>query len=228
MRASTIIFAVVSLISSASATIYVTQPVASTTCVAGQTCTVAWDDDGNAPVLATIGACQIDLCTGGVDEQTCLQNISPSLDVSQNAQVTYVVNPTIGQNDGAVYFIKFTSLAYKDPTNPAQPYTAFSAHFTLAGMTGTFAASISSELAQTVPVGASTSAPAAATTTAAMPSGMVMSTTTAKAAAGTSSAKSTSTAKSTSGASNVVASFAGVSLAVSLVGLVMGVAAVGF
>lgn len=35
--------------------IQLTSPVASTTCQAGQPCTVSWNDDGNAPTLSQIG-----------------------------------------------------------------------------------------------------------------------------------------------------------------------------
>jgi len=236
MRTSTAFaFAAASLFSQVSATIYVTQPVATTTCAANTPCTVAWNDDGNAPALATIGACSIDLCTGGVDQQTCLQNISPSLDVSQNAQVSYTVNPSIGAN-GNMWFVKFTSLAYKDPTNPQFAFTAFSAKYTLTGMTGTFNATVSSEIAgASVAAGAPAAATtvAAAATTPASSSGVVTvkatSTSAGTAKATSSGAKSTSTASSSAaGAVSVVNSFAGVSMVVSLAGLAVGAAALGF
>lgn len=227
---SAFIFAAAALFSKASATIYVTQPVASSTCAAGSECTLAWNDDGATPALGTIGACSIDLCTGGVQQQTCLQNISPSTDVSQTASLSYNPNPSIGES-GNMWFIKFTALNYKDPANPQFPFTAFSAKVMLTGMTGTFNATIESELAgatvvppapgaattpavvATTPAAGSTSAPAIATV-------KVSSTGTAGATkATTPAAKST-----TSGALNVVASFAGVSIAAGLVGF----AAIGF
>jgi len=222
MRASAFVFAAVSLISHVSATIYVTSPVASTVCPAGSPCPVQWNDDGNQPALATIGACEIDLCTGGVTQQTCLQNISPSLDVSQNSQVTYTVNPTIGANDvpgnPTVWFIKFTSLAYKDPTNPTFPYVSFSAKFALSGMTGTFNSTILGQLSSlsTAPA----ASVAASTTPAATAASSAMVTTKASAAA-TTAAKATTTAAK-SGASNVVSSL---SLTGGLVALVVGAAA---
>jgi len=149
----------VSLASQVAATIYVTSPIATTTCTANTQCLISWNDDGQAPVLSTIGPCQIDLCTGGQVQQTCLQNVTPSLDVSQNAQVTFNPNPTIGP-DSNEYFIKFTSLSYMDPTNPAYHYESYSAKFTLAGMTGTFNATIESEISM---VPAATSAAAVGT-----------------------------------------------------------------
>jgi hypothetical protein len=221
MRSSAVLAIVAaSLVSQVSGTIYVTQPVATTTCTAGQQCTVAWNDDGNAPALASIGPCSIDLCTGGVQQQTCLQNISPSLDVSQNAQVTYTVNPSIGP-DGNMYFIKFSSLAFKDPTNPQFAFTSFSAKYTLAGMTGQFNATVSAEIAgaSVAPAGAS-AAPAASTPAA---TGGLVTTTKPAASAAATSAKPTTSAKATNGAfTTAVASLPGMAL---VAGLVMGAAA---
>jgi len=221
MRTSTAIVFAASLISQAAATIYVTSPVASTVCTAGQSCLVSWNDDGATPALGTIGACSIDLCTGGVQQQTCLQNVSPSLDVSQNAQINFLPEATIGEN-GAMWFIKYTSLAYKDPATPTFPFTAFSAKFTLAGMTGTFNATVESEIsgAATGAVAASTSAAVVATTT---PVATGMTTSKAASATSTGTAKATTSAAkstSTSGAINVSSSMT----MVSLVGLVMGAA----
>jgi len=214
MRTSTaLIFAALSLFSQVSATIYVTDPVASTVCAAGTACTVAWDDDGTTPALGTIGACSIDLCTGGVQTQTCLQNVSPSTDVSQIASVNYTVNPSIGAS-GNMWFIKFTSLAYKDPTNPTFPFTAFSAKLTLTGMTGTFNATVQAEIsgASAAPAAAAATAPAASMTTAKA----------AVASASASKAATTTAAAKKSGAAQVVGSFTGAATVASLVGLAIG------
>ncbi|KAG9024189.1 hypothetical protein FRB95_011961 [Tulasnella sp. JGI-2019a] len=228
MRTSTALLFAASLIGQAAATIYVTQPVASTTCPAGQPCTVAWNDDGTTPALGTIGACSIDLCTGGVQTQTCLQNIAPSMDVSQNAQVQFNPDASIGEN-GAMWFIKFTSINYKDPATPQFAFTSFSAKFTLTGMTGTFNSTVQAEISGAAV--AATSASASAATVPAAPTGATSAATgmtTAKASAATSSgtAKATTSAAkatSTSGAVNVSSSMK----IVSLVGLVMGAAFMG-
>jgi len=225
MRASSAIVVVAAaLFSQVSATIYVTQPISSTTCAASQACTVAWNDDGNAPALATIGACSIDLCTGGVQQQTCLQNISPSTDVSQTAQLQFFPNPSVGES-GDMWFIKFTSLAYKDPTNPQFPFTAFSAKLTLTGMTGTFNATIESEIAgasvaagvaTTAAVVTTSAAPAAATGASSMTIAKVTASST---GSGTAKATTSTTAAKASGAFNIVSSILGVSVAAGLAGL---------
>lgn len=40
------------------------------------------------------------------------------------------------------YFVRFTSLAFKDEENPQYPYEAFSAMFYIQSMTGTFNATV--------------------------------------------------------------------------------------
>jgi len=230
MRASTALLFAASLVGQAAATIYVTQPVASTSCIAGQACTVAWNDDGTTPALGTIGACSIDLCTGGVQTQTCLQNIAPSMDVSQNAQVQFLPDATVGEN-GAMWFIKFTSINYKDPATPTFAFTSFSAKFTLSGMTGTFNSTVEAQISgasAATPATAGAASVSAAATTGASTAAAGM--TTAKAAAATTSGSSTAKATtsaakatSTSGAVNVSSSMK----IVSIVGLVMGAAFMG-
>jgi len=223
---------VAAMASQVSAVIYVTSPVASTTCTAGQSCTVAWADDGNAPLLAAIGPCQIDLATGSQTSQFVLQNISPSLDVSTNAQVTFTPTAADGPN-GAPYFVKFTSLGLKDTANPQFPYTAYSAKFTLAGMTGTF----NSTIAAAVSAAAN---PAAATAAATTPAAATSKPATSAPAAATSShpssaatsAKSTASAKASSGAvavtvPGVVSSVTGVTVLMSFASLFFGMLAIG-
>jgi hypothetical protein len=175
------------LVSQTAATIYVTEPVASTICTAGTPCNIRWNDDGNAPVLATIGICNIELCVGSQFQQTCLQTASQA-DVSTNAYVTYLPNAAVGPN-GSDYFIKFTSLNYKDPATPTIPYTSYSAKFTLNGMTGTFNSTVQAQIS-----GAAASSPAATTPVAAA-------TTTGAAAAKTTAAAGSSAAKASASAS---------------------------
>ncbi|KAG8889215.1 hypothetical protein FRB98_005408 [Tulasnella sp. 332] len=227
MRANTaLFFAAASFFSQVAATIYVTQPVASTTCQAGAPCMVAWNDDGNAPPLATIGACDIELCIGDVTTQICLQDITPSLDVSQNAQIPFNPDATIGGNSND-YFIKFISQVYKDPTNPTFPYTSFSAKFTLAGMTGTFNATVSAAIAGASVAPAATSVSAvAATPAAATASAGTMTKAASSTVAATATAKATTSAaksSSTSGAVNVSSSMS----IVSLVAVIMSAAFMG-
>jgi hypothetical protein len=226
MRANTaLFFAAASFFSQVAATIYVTQPVASTTCQAGTPCTVAWNDDGTAPPLATIGACDIELCIGDVTTQICLQDIS-TMDVSQNAQIPFNPDATIGGNSND-YFIKFISKAYKDPTNPTFQYTSFSAKFTLTGMTGTFNATVSAAIAGASVAPAATSVSAVAATPAAATSAAgTMTKAASSTAAATGTAKATASAakaSSTSGAVNVSSSMT----IVSLVAVVMSAAFMG-
>jgi hypothetical protein len=60
---------ILSLISVAFATVYVTNPVATTVDSGGQTATVAWQDDGNSPSLASFGSTKISIYTGNANEQ---------------------------------------------------------------------------------------------------------------------------------------------------------------
>jgi len=127
------------------ATIYVTDPVATTTFTGGQTATISWEDDGATPSLATIGSASVGIYVGSTQQQSLLQMIIGSVDVSTTASIQFTVDPTIGP-DGDYYFVRFTSLGYNDPTNPAYKYEQFSARFTLTGMTGTFNATVQGEV----------------------------------------------------------------------------------
>jgi hypothetical protein len=232
MRTTAAVFLAVA--SLASANLYVTEPVASTICSANVNCVITWNDDGTTPALGTIGPCSIALYTGGMQQQTFLQSISPSTDVSQVATVSYLPDPTVGP-DGAFYFIKYTSLSYMDPTNPTYPYTAYSSKFTLNGMTGTFNASVEAQIsgaasATSAAVGATTVA-AVGTTTAANTMATVV-TTKITSSASASTAKSSSTAKTnaafgTMAIPGVVSSIAGVTVIVGLASVLLGMVALG-
>jgi len=122
----------------------VTEPIATTTCTGGQTCEVSWEAGPAAPALATYGNCAIGVWTGGHDQQTLLQLIASNVDVATTSTVQFTVNPSIGP-DGDAYFIRIES-PIADPQTPPLPYLAFSAHFTLSGMTGTFNASVQAQI----------------------------------------------------------------------------------
>jgi len=190
MFASTIVLA--SLCSSAFATLFITQPVATTTCVGGQTCNIAWEDNGVAPSLAQWGNASVNLYTGNALQQTLIQPITASVDVATTNAIQFTVNPAAGQN-GDFYFIRVSSLTLMDATNPQFPELAFSAKFTLSSMTGTFNATVSAQIAgtSTAPIGGSTSATPASTAKAT--AGLTTSTT---------KATSTGTAKPTGSASS--------------------------
>ncbi|KAG8900975.1 hypothetical protein FRB99_005649 [Tulasnella sp. 403] len=235
MRTSAIAAVVfASLASQVAATIYVTEPVASTVCDPSKApCNVKWSDDGNQPPLASIGNCKIELCTGGQIQQTCLQILSAGIDVSQNAQIAYNANPQIGPA-GTFYFIKFTSLTAKDPTNPAFPFTAYSAKFNVVG-TGTFNSTVQAQISGAAAApSASVAAPAAGA--ASTSAGGAAPTGTAAAGSGAAANKPTSTSAHASGASSTAKSTAssaalpmampGVASAVAGVTVAVGVASI--
>ncbi|KAK4685129.1 hypothetical protein P7C73_g5025, partial [Tremellales sp. Uapishka_1] len=126
--------------------IYMTSPVATTVGNGGQVLTVKWADDGNSPSLASVGPCSIDLYTGSQLEQTQLQNLAASVDVSKANTVSATIDPSVGQA-GKYYFVRFSSLSLKQTTNPTYPYEAFSAQFQLDTMTGTFNSTVLAQLA---------------------------------------------------------------------------------
>jgi hypothetical protein len=102
-------------------------------------------DDGNTPTVGSIGPCTIDIYTGGKTQQTQLQNLAQTVDVSKASSVSVTVDPTIGP-DGDFYFIRVTSLGLKDTTNPQYPYQAFSAKFALTGMSGNFSQAVLAQI----------------------------------------------------------------------------------
>jgi len=230
MRTTAAIFLAVA--SLASANLYVTEPVASTTCAANANCVVSWNDDGTTPALSSIGPCSISLYTGGMQQQTFLQSVSTSTDVSQVATVSFMPDPTVGPN-GVFYFIKYTSLSFKDPTNPTYPYTAYSSKFTLSGMTGTFNASVEAQIsgaaaATSAAVGTTTVA-AVGTTTGANTAATVVTTriTSTSSAAKSSSTAKTNAAVGTMAIPGVVSSIAGVTVIVGLASVLLGMVALG-
>jgi len=216
------VFAVLALSTSAYANVYVTSPVASTTFVGGQQSTVSWQDDGTTPSLASFGPAIVSIYAGNSQQQTLLQTITPSVDVSTTQSIVFTPDPSIGP-DANEYFIRFQSIGLMEGQYPAM---AFSAKFTMSGMSGTFNATVSSEIdgQSTAPIGG-TAPPAAGSTPAAAPSlpaattsGLV--TTTSKSAAATSAAKTTSAAgaASTNGSARLagagIAAFAGIAVAI--------------
>lgn len=187
---------VLALSASVFATLFTTAPVASTTWQAGQAQTVSWQEstDGAAPNLAAFGPSVISVYVGNAQQQTDLQTIGTSVDVSKNGSISFTPDPKIGPN-GDFYFIRYQSISLKDATQPQFPALAFSAKFTLSGMTGTFSPAIQAQIsgASTAPIGGpATQAPAASTSAApATPSSAAKTTTsTAKAAASTGGADS--------------------------------------
>ncbi|TFY50144.1 hypothetical protein EVJ58_g11168, partial [Rhodofomes roseus] len=118
--------------------LYVTAPVDGTTWTAGQNQTISWKDDGSDPALTKFGKASVGIYTR-------VQNIVSSVDVATTESIVFTPDPTVGAN-GDYYFIRFQSLSLKDANNSAFPAEAFSATFTMTGMTGSFNASEHPEL----------------------------------------------------------------------------------
>ncbi|KAG1732133.1 hypothetical protein EDB19DRAFT_1640403 [Suillus lakei] len=158
--------AVISLVLAASAlaNVFITSPVATTTFTAGQQATVTWQDDGLTPNLTSFGASLVGIYTGNANQQTLLQTINPSVDVSTTSSVVFTLDGTIGP-DSSEYFVRFTSINLKDATNSQFPAEAFSAKFAMTGMTGTFNSTVQAEIngQSTAPIGATATSSASGT-----------------------------------------------------------------
>ncbi|CAE6473317.1 hypothetical protein ACGC1H_006351 [Rhizoctonia solani] len=188
MRATSVVALVAALAPAVLASPYFTSPVAGTVCNAGQPCMINWQDDGKAPNLAEFGDCTVGVFTGNSQQQTLVQNLAVTN--AQTAQtVQFVPDPAAGE-DSPVYFIKMVSLNMADPANAMYKASAYSAMFTLKGMTGKFNDTVKAQIAGT-PASSAPSAPAGSTTAA-------PSATNAKAAAATTTTSHNSTAAGTS------------------------------
>jgi len=202
---------VIAISASALANVFITSPVASTTFTGGKQATISWQDDGAAPSLKDFGPAKVSIYAGNAQQQTSLQPIVPSVDVSTTSSINFVVDASKGPNSDE-YFIRIESLSLKDAKSPQYPALAFSAKFTMDGMTGVFTQEVQAQIAgqSTAPLAGATSAPSSSNATTA--------TTTSKATSSTTSAKSTATSAKSNAAVNVKA---------GRVGLLVG-AAVGF
>jgi len=161
-----------------SATIFTTSPVGSTTFPAGQPATITWEDDGKPPTLQEFGAAKISIYVGNAKQQTPLQLLTGSVDVGTTTTFQFTPEASIGPNSGE-YFIRYESLALKDPGAPEFPALAFSAKFSLSGMSGEFNETVQAQIDGQV------TAPLAGQSTSARPtSGATGATTTTKAPTG--------------------------------------------
>ncbi|KAF8684973.1 Ser-Thr-rich glycosyl-phosphatidyl-inositol-anchored membrane family [Rhizoctonia solani] len=163
MRASIFVALAAALVPAVHANIFITEPVSSTTCQAGQPCNIKWKDDSKTPTLAEIGDVFVTLCTGGAQQQTVLQDLGAT-NAATTGAIQFVPNGSVGE-DSSEYFIKMVSVNMADPANPQYKTSAYSAKFTLKGMTGKFNSTIQSQIAGTpasstgtLPAGTSTSA----------------------------------------------------------------------
>ncbi|KAI1792431.1 hypothetical protein LXA43DRAFT_341559 [Ganoderma leucocontextum] len=211
---SSVLLLIAAAVSPALATVYVTSPVATTSWAAGQQQTVSWKDDGTAPSLANFGPSKVSVYVGSQTQQTMVQSIVPSVDLSTTTSIVFTPDASTGQN-GQYYFIRFESISFKDPNNAAYPALAFSSKYTMTGMTGTFSADVQAEISAAASASATTAASQASTTASTTQITSVKSSGTSSAASGTSTAKS---ASSSNGASTISVSaltcMAGVAVAV--------------
>jgi len=215
------------LASSALANVFTTSPVASTTFTGGQQATINWQDDGAAPSLASFGPAKVSIYVGNAQQQTQLQLITASVDVSTTASIQFTPDGTIGPN-GNDYFVRFESLSLKDAASPQYPALAFSAKFTMASMTGTFNTTVQAQIdgQSTAPLAGQTSVAAsgsasavsASATSGSNSASLTKAVSASKTATG--SAAGASKSASTSGALSVKAGWAGALIA-ALVGVSM-------
>ncbi|EIN14577.1 hypothetical protein PUNSTDRAFT_96542, partial [Punctularia strigosozonata HHB-11173 SS5] len=122
------------------AELYVTNPRNRAPCTGGQACTVTWLDDGQVPLLATIGPCTVGLYHG---QEQLVQTIDP-VDVSSVHSLTFLPDAQAGP-DSDTYYIAFTSLSLPNPSNASFAYQAFSPFFALSGMSGSFDTPVASD-----------------------------------------------------------------------------------
>lgn len=186
---------VLAAVAPAFATVYVTAPVDSTSWTANQEQTVSWQDDNTAPALKDFGLSKVSVYVGNQNQQTLVQSIVDSVDVSTTSSIKFTPQASVGEN-GKYYFVRFESINLKDTTNPQFPALAFSSKYTMSGMTGTFTADVKAQIngAASAP-----SSPAAGTTSG---SAAGTSAPTSSKTASTKAASSTASANSTSSGAN--------------------------
>ncbi|KAF7370178.1 hypothetical protein MSAN_00648400 [Mycena sanguinolenta] len=207
LSSATIAFA---LASSAHAALFITSPTQTISFVGGQPANITWMDDSNQPPLSSFGLAKISIYAGNSIDQTELQSISNSTDVTNPLFITFIPDPSIGP-DSSEYFIRFESLTVKDSTDPTASLLAFSHVFTMSGMTGAFDAEVLSEISgqSTAPIGgvSTSSTPAAS---ASQTTGNAVVTGSSKTSATASSASKSASAKpsTTSGSSAAIPAFA--------------------
>ncbi|EPQ51813.1 hypothetical protein GLOTRDRAFT_48439 [Gloeophyllum trabeum ATCC 11539] len=214
--------ALAALAPSALATVYTTSPVGGTTWTAGQQATISWQDDGSQPSLASFGASKVSIYVGNAIQQTMLQPITGNVDVSTTSSIVFTPDGSIGP-DGSDYFVRFESLNLKDSTNPQYPALAFSAKFTMKGMTGTFNSTVQAQIdgASTAPLAQPTAA-SAATTGASAAHTTAATSSKASSASGSATASAKAAAASNSGSQQIAAT--GLTTVVGVVAAVFGLA----
>ncbi|KAJ1301112.1 hypothetical protein OPQ81_003527 [Rhizoctonia solani] len=208
MRASTVVALVAALAPAAFAAPYFTAPVAGTVCKAGEPCVITWQDDGKAPTLAQFGDCTVGVYAGSSQQQSLMQNLAVT-NAQTAGSVQFVPDPAMGE-DSTSYFIKMISINTADPSNAQYKATAYSAMFSLTGMTGKFNSTVQAQIAGTA--GSSTavlSSTAAPSSTGATHSATATATTTARNSTG-SPTSANNNAANNSGAGSIAVTGMGV------------------
>ncbi|MBW0524377.1 hypothetical protein O181_064092 [Austropuccinia psidii MF-1] len=115
------------------AVLFITSPVLNTVCVGGKPCPVSWTDNqaDNAPSINTYGPTTIGLFTGTQTQQSEIYRLA-IVDPGK-LDKTMVNIPANVAPDGNEYFIRLDPI--KPPGGNVSLYQAFSARFTLSGMT---------------------------------------------------------------------------------------------
>jgi len=203
------------LAASALANVYLTSPTASTVFTAGQQGTVSWQESGDSPSLGQFGNATFAIYVGNAIQQTPLQTIATSVNVSSTSSFTFAPEADIGPNSSQ-YFIRVTSTSFMSGQYYAE---AFSAQFTLAGMTGTFNSSEQAEIdgQSTAPIGGTSSASAASKTAGSTGASTAVGSSTSKAASTAPTSTSTATG-SANGAGKPVIATGFVALVAALIG----------
>jgi len=207
------------------ASVFPTAPIESTSWAAGKEQTLTWQDDSNSPSAADFGPARVGIYAGNRDQQTLLQLITDSVDVATTKSIVFTPDASIGSNSKQ-YFIRFDSLALKAAGAPQYPAQAFTAKFELTGMTGTFNATVQSQIdgASTAPIGAPTSSTASSSNSASSHSASTTGSSSTKASA-SSTGKPSSSASASAGQDNAARSTAVAGVTVALGALLSAVVA---
>lgn len=163
MYSLSLAMALSTLINGALANIYITNPVAASIIVAGANFTVTWqaDPDLALPRATSFGMTNVGLYTGSINTQTRILSLGQVADpVGGTNRLSITIPATAGPNS-AEYFIRFDSAN----STLAAPIQAFSARFTMQGMTGTFTPEAIAQNAALSAAGDSTAAPSTAVAT---------------------------------------------------------------
>ncbi|GJN88905.1 hypothetical protein Rhopal_001876-T1 [Rhodotorula paludigena] len=159
---------------------FIYKPVAASHYAAGDSFTISWRDDGNAPSWTEFGRTSIGLYSGSSQVQYRLAQVGLIEDASQTSEVRITIDPVWGP-DSDQYFIRLDSEAATDASGA--PLQSFSARFALSGMTGAFPPVVEAALANSA--------------SGAAPNSMVTAVRTADATAASAAATSSSSADAT-------------------------------